>query len=439
MKKILLLFTSFLFTSNLTLFGADSFAAQADQRVSLLNDLSQRVDELLQQASTLEGQIAKQRKSLKKQPSRDTFYKQLRKLWPEVEEHVFVSRVAELFVDNDISINTPTPPHSVKQAILGTLLSPEAPLDSNPATKQELNELLKQATILSDIQEKTAEAEKLKQEAARLQQERKNLRKEAKQEAARLQQEAADREAQEAADREAEKEKRKWANVFAPTPGAKSEEALREERKKLAMQKIQQERAQKQAEEDRLEKAAYLESLRRQYRELRPSAREELKGTMVDPKDQMFFKRLDAQLALEARERSLMKDHNKLEQLKREIIEQERLALLEHYRANLGSFIFHCSEYIKNNPELTDQAKQSLENLIALLEGKRAASGQLTKADFLAMEQNSLLAEVTSVMEEFPEFKLAIKSHFDTANDMWNSILDGYKNPNSVGFNEVSN
>ena len=421
MKKILLLFTSFLFTSNLTLFGADSFAAQADQRVSLLNDLSQRVDELLQQASTLEGQIAKQRKSLKKQPSRDTFYKQLRKLWPEVEEHVFVSRVAELFVDNDISINTPTPPHSVKQAILGTLLSPEAPLDSNPATKQELNELLKQATILSDIQEKTAEAEKLKQEAAR------------------LQQEAADREAQEAADREAEKEKRKWANVFAPTPGAKSEEALREERKKLAMQKIQQERAQKQAEEDRLEKAAYLESLRRQYRELRPSAREELKGTMVDPKDQMFFKRLDAQLALEARERSLMKDHNKLEQLKREIIEQERLALLEHYRANLGSFIFHCSEYIKNIPELTDQAKQSLENLIALLEGKRAASGQFTKADFLAMEQNSLLAEVTSVMEEFPEFKLAIKSHFDTANDMWNSILDGYKNPNSVGFNEVSN
>ncbi|MFS8507166.1 MAG: hypothetical protein LVQ75_03505 [Candidatus Babeliales bacterium] len=206
MKKILLLFTSFLFTSNLTLFGADSFGSQADQRVSLLNDLSQRADELLQQASTLEGQIAEQRQSLKK-PSRDTFYKQLRKLWPEVEEHVFVSRVAELFVDNDISIDTPTPPHSVKQAILGTLLSPEAPLDSNPATKQELNELLKQATILSDIQEKTAEAEKLKQEAARLQQERKNLRKEAKQEAARLQQEAATRKAQEAADRKAEEEK----------------------------------------------------------------------------------------------------------------------------------------------------------------------------------------------------------------------------------------
>ncbi|MFS8507167.1 MAG: hypothetical protein LVQ75_03510 [Candidatus Babeliales bacterium] len=125
----------------------------------------------------------------------------------------------------------------------------------------------------------------------------------------------------------------------------------------------------------------------------------------------------------------MTEQYARVEQLQQQIPEQERLALLEHYRANLGSFIFHCSEYIKNNPELTDQAKQSLENLIALLKGKIEASGQLTKADFLAMEQNSLLAEVTSVMEQFPEFKLAIKSHFDTANDMWNSILEGYKNP----------
>lgn len=482
MKKILLLFTSFLFTSNLTLFGADSFGAQADKAQlpflkhlhidrlpldkSSKEDLNKLITELYTQAgysseetwlpsyfridllTAINGFLKTKQNGNEKI---EKMMKQYQKKAKDYQQAPFYQRlsvpedyqkeVESLFRVARTGINAPALSPEQKITVLTPLIEMINQDDALSKTDYPnyLADLLKDAEQkLKDKQEELAQ-KKAAEEAARLKKEEAARLQAQKQEAARLQQEAADREAQEAADREAEKEKRKWANVFAPTPGVKSQQELQKESKERARQKLEEERAQQQAEKDRLEKAAYLESLAKQYKALRPSAREELKGTMVDPKDKIFFERLDAQLALEARERSLMKEHNKLEQLKREIIEQERLALLEHYRANLGSFIFHCSEYIKNNPELTDQAKQSLENLIALLEGKRAASGQLTKADFLAMEQNSLLAEVTSVMEEFPEFKLAIKSHFDTANDMWNSILDGYKNPNSVGFNEVSN
>lgn len=300
---------------------------------------------------------SKERNNRKKQ---DTFYGQLESIVAKDNKKEFADLVIPLFVTHEIGVKTPTPSYDKKISILEKILEPNFPFHFTQENKSRIEQLL---SISQTQQEAQREKKEKEAEEAAAKQEKEaaaKLTEKEKTEAARLKKYAATRLAQEKAAKKAQEEEDKWNNFF----------------EKDSAQEDQQPNTQK-------KQTSQLVSLR--------------------PKPTRGAHQLSRP---ERAIRDLETTIRRLEVFKDRATDQLLVKVRADYLKTLNGLRNYYFDPIiirlQEQGQLTPEVKEPLDRVIALIEAKIKAAGQLTTQAFLAMEEDDLLLELNSHIEDVP-------------------------------------
>ncbi|NBP00243.1 MAG: hypothetical protein EBU90_08990 [Proteobacteria bacterium] len=373
MKKLLVMVTSLFLISNFSLSAADSYKAAADKRKK------------------------------PKQQEKLSFYYQLRGLVDKSKMKHFDEEVTEVFVQNDVLVNTPTPSHDKKIAILRTLLDGSFSFIT-PDNRQAFEALQDTAEIMKAAKEKKDAIEAKQKEQELKDQREKQATAQARQEAQRLKQEAQrlKKEAQEEQKRQAEKAQ--WENFLPKEASTAKSAAKLEKPKKQRLEELRQQTekekrlAEDQEKRDReareiQERSVILEAARKREEELEEKIR-----TIDKIQERLNYMKDLASICLDYQ--NSLRD------------------FIDKYKASLARE--------ESNGTLTDSYKAEIEGVIAFLEKEIDNAEDFTLETFRDMEENGLLLAITNLISD-PNHHPEYSTVFSAIDNAWKCSLREFK------------
>lgn len=328
-------------------------------------------------------------KARNKGKKQEPFYRQLELIVDEGDSKEFADAVIPLFVAHEIGVKTPTPSYDKKISILQQILGPNFPFNFTQENESQIKQLL---SILQTQQE--AQQVKIKKEAEEAAAKKEKaaaakLTKKEKAEAAAAEKEAVKRLAEEKAAKKAQEEKDKWNKFF----------------KKISQQEDQQ--------PDTQEKQT--------SRLVVPLGAKSTRVAHQLPSPERVIKNLETTIS-------------RLEAFKKRATDQLLIQVRAGYLRTLdGLRKYYFDPIIRRLQEqgqLTREIEEPLERVIALIDAKIGEANQLTTQAFLAMEENGLLLELNSYIENVPglthpEGNFALMAFYMD----WKEELNRFKHP----------